>query len=71
MDLEYNLAQVWSLRDRSPVPITALEVIKDSSEFETLASSVLLEHSLFFVFHSRCMKRTYSGICFFLFDNVW
>lgn len=48
MDLKYNLAQVWPLRDRSPVPITALEVIKDSSEFVTLASSVLLEHAIIF-----------------------
>lgn len=33
MDLKYNLALAWLLRDRSPLPITTLEVIKDSPEF--------------------------------------
>lgn len=48
MDLKYNLAGVWPLRDRSQLPITALQVIKDSSEFVILSSIVLVEHSLFF-----------------------
>lgn len=48
MDLKYNLAQTWLLRDRSPLPITTLEVIKDSPEFVTLASSEHLERSIFF-----------------------
>ena len=43
MDLKYNLALAWLLRDRSPLPITTLEVIKDSPEFVTLASSRHLE----------------------------
>lgn len=43
MDLKYNLALAWLLRDRSPLPITTLEVIKDSPEFVTLASSVHLQ----------------------------
>lgn len=49
MDLKYNLAQTWLLRDRSPLPITTLEVIKDSPEFVTLASSEHLERSIFFL----------------------
>lgn len=48
MDLKYNLALAWLLRDRSPLPITTLEVIKDSLEFVTLASSMHLERSIFF-----------------------
>lgn len=50
MDLKYNLALAWLLRDRSPLPITTLEVIKDSPEFVTLASSEHLECSLSFFF---------------------
>lgn len=58
MDLKYNLAQTWLLRDRSPLPITTLEVIKDSPEFVTLASSEHLERSIFFLNSIfRCMKR--------------
>lgn len=59
MDLKYNLARAWLLRDRSPLPITTLEVIKDSPEFVTLASSEHLERSIFylFFFHFGCMKR--------------
>lgn len=53
MDLKYNLALAWLLRDRSPLPITTLEVIKDSPEFVTLASSEHLEHSVFF--HLGCI----------------
>lgn len=48
MGLKYNLAGAWLLRDRSPLPITTLEVIKDSPEFVTLASSKNLERSIFF-----------------------
>lgn len=48
MDLKYNLAQTWLLRDRSPLPITTLEVIKDSPEFVTSAFSEHLERSIFF-----------------------
>lgn len=48
MDLKYNLALAWLLGDRSPLPITTLEVIKDSLEFVTLASSMQLEYSIFF-----------------------
>lgn len=47
MDLKYNLALPWLLRDRSPLPVTTLEVIKDSPEFVTLASSEHLEWSFF------------------------
>lgn len=50
MDLKYNLALAWLLGDRSPLPITTLEVIKDSSEFVTLASSLLEKCSIFFVY---------------------
>lgn len=50
MDLKSNFAGVWPLRDKLPLPITALEVIKDSTKFLTLASSVLLAHALFFKF---------------------
>lgn len=58
MDLKYNLAQTWLLRDRSPLPITTLEVIKDSPEFVTLASSEHFERSIFFLtLFFRCMKR--------------
>lgn len=60
MDLKHNLARAWLLRDRSPLPITTLEVIKDSPEFVTLASSEHLERSIFYLFffsHSGCMKR--------------
>lgn len=46
MDLKYHLARAWLLRDRSPLPITTLEVIKDFSEFVTLASSELLHRAL-------------------------
>lgn len=53
MDLKYNLALAWLLRDRSPLPITTLEVIKDSPEFVTLASSEHLECSIFF--HLGCI----------------
>lgn len=54
MDLKYNLALAWLLRDRSPLPITTLEVIKDSSEFVTMASS---EHFQFpFFFHLDAFK---------------
>lgn len=50
MDLKYNLAQAWLLRDRSPLPITKFEVIKDSLESVTLASS---EHfNAFYFFYS-------------------
>lgn len=49
MGLKYNLAGAWLLRDRSPLPITTLEVIKDSPEFVTLASSKNLERSIFFL----------------------
>lgn len=52
MDLKYNLARAWLLRDRSPLPITTLEVIKDSPEFVTLASSEHLERSIFYLFFS-------------------
>lgn len=48
MDLKYNLAQTRLLRDRSPLPITTLEVIKDSPEFVTLASSEHLQPSVVF-----------------------
>lgn len=47
MDLKYNLALPWLLRDRSPLPITTLEVIKDSPEFVTSASSEHLQRSIF------------------------
>lgn len=47
MDLKYNLAQTWLLRDRSPLPVTTLEVIKDFPEFVTVASSEHLERSVF------------------------
>lgn len=50
MDLKYNLAWAWLLRDRSPLPITTLEVIKDSPEFVTLATSEHLERSIFYLF---------------------
>lgn len=50
MDLKHNLARAWLLRDRSPLPITTLEVIKDSPEFVTLASSEHLERSIFYLF---------------------
>lgn len=50
MDLKYNLALAWLLRDRSPLPITTLEVIKDSPEFVTLASSEHLECLIFYFF---------------------
>lgn len=56
MDLKYNLALAWLLRDRSPLPITTLEVIKDSPEFVTLASSEHLEHSGFFLPISDAFK---------------
>lgn len=47
MDLKYNLALAWLLRDRSPLPITTLEVIKDSPEFVTSASCEHLQRSIF------------------------
>lgn len=61
MDLKYNLAQAWLLRDRSPLPITTLEVIKDSLEFVTLASSKHLERLVFDLFfpHVGHMKRAH------------
>ncbi len=59
MDLKYNLALAWLLRDRSPLPITTLEVIKDSPEFVTLASSEHLERSVFF--HMGCIQRACSS----------
>lgn len=43
MDLKYNLAWAWLLRDRSTLPVTTLEAIKDSSETVTPVCS----HSLF------------------------
>lgn len=49
MDLKYNLARARLLRDRSPLPITTLEVIKDSSEFVNLASSEHHGRVLFFL----------------------
>lgn len=50
MDLKYNLAQTWLLRDRSPLPVTTLEVIKDFPEFVTVASSKHLECYIFILF---------------------
>lgn len=50
MDLKYNLAQTWLLRDRSPLPVTTLEVIKDFPEFVTVASSEHLEPSILILF---------------------
>lgn len=46
MDLKYNLALALLLGDRSPLPITTLEVIKDSPEFVTLASSLHVKCSI-------------------------
>lgn len=65
MDLKYNLALAWLLRDRSPLPITTLEVIKDSPEFVTLASSEHLECSTFSIsnaFKGHVMYRHKSWI---------
>lgn len=67
MDLKYNLALAWLLRDRSPLPITTLGVIKDSPEFVTLASSKHLECSSFFIsdaFKGHVMHRHKSWIWF-------
>lgn len=50
MDLKYNLAQTWLLRDRSPLPVTTLEVIKDFPEFVSVASSEHLERSILISF---------------------
>lgn len=63
MDLKYNLARARLLRDRSPLPITTLEVIKDSSEFVNLASSEHHGRVLFSPFlnrfHSLYSKRAF------------
>lgn len=46
MDLKYNLPLALLHGDRSPLPITTLEVIKDSPEFVTLASSLHVKCSI-------------------------
>lgn len=65
MDLKYNLAQTWLLRDRSPLPVTTLEVIKDFPEFVTVASSEHLERSILILFFFNqfftCMKGGMSA----------
>lgn len=63
MDLKYNLAQTWLLRDRSPLPVTTLEVIKDFPEFVSLASSEHLERSSFFksVFHMHYREYVFTA----------
>lgn len=60
MDLKYNLTRAWLLRDRSPLPVTTLELIKDSPEFVTLASSEHLEMLYFFFFLLPLPSHTHS-----------
>lgn len=66
MDLKYNLAQAWLLRDRSPLPVTTLEVIKDFPEFVAVASSEHLERSILILFFFNqfftCMKGGTSAL---------
>lgn len=62
MDLKYNLAQTWLLRDRSPLPVTTLEVIKDFPEFVTVASSKRLECYIFILYFSSVFHMHQRGM---------
>lgn len=73
MDLKYNLAQTWLLRDRSPLPVTTLEVIKDFPEFVTVASSKHLECYIFFLIsfsHARKGGMSARCVLLYVFDSL-
>lgn len=62
MDLKYNLPETWLLRDRSPLPVTTLEVIKDFPEFVTAAFSRNLEcYTLSLFFSNQFFTRVRGG----------
>lgn len=59
MDLKYNLAWAWLLRDRLPLPVTTLEAFKDSSESVT-SSMHVTSHALF---SSVTFQMDENGMC--------